>query len=68
MDGNAMQCADPNDCANAMSIDGLTIKAADYAKCGFTNPDEATNPLNPKVVTAGTDIIVRCEWDKISLK
>lgn len=62
-----MQCADPADCPNATSVDGLTIKAADYAKCSFTNPNDDTPALNPKVVTAGTDINVRCEWDSVSL-
>jgi len=63
-----MQCANPADCPNAVSVEGITIKAADFAKCSFTNPDEKTNPLNPTTIVAGTDIRVRCDWDKVSLE
>jgi hypothetical protein len=63
-----MQCADPANCPNATSVDGLNIKAADYADCSFTGPDNDVPPLNPPTITAGTDINVRCQWDSVSLK
>lgn len=63
-----MQCADPANCPNAVTVDGLDIKAADFARCSFTDGKaEATKSLNPKVLTAGTDVKVRCDWDSVSL-
>jgi len=67
-----MQCKDPANCPNAVNVDGLNIKAADYASCSFENPpnDDGSKPapLNEKVIKAGTDINIRCQWDTVSLK
>jgi len=65
---DVIQCADPSNCPGATSVDGVSIKAADFAKCGFTGTDENGGPLNPTSIVAGTDIKVRCEWDKVQLK
>jgi hypothetical protein len=62
-----MQCANPDNCPNATSVDGLNIKAADFADCSFKGP-ENEKALNPTTITAGTDIRVRCQWDSVSLK
>lgn len=63
-----MQCANPDNCPNATSVDGLNIKAADFADCSFKGPNNDVPPLNPPTITAGTDIKVRCQWDAVSLK
>lgn len=63
-----MQCKDPSNCPNSTSVTGIDMKAADFAKCSFEDGlQEKTKALNPKVITAGTDITVRCDWDSVQL-
>lgn len=64
---DTIQCADPSSCPGATSVDGVSIKAADFAKCGFSGLDENDKPLNPKNIIAGSDIKVRCDQDKVQL-
>jgi hypothetical protein len=67
-----MQCKDPSNCPDSVSIDGISIKAAEFASCSFKNPSEADGGdgslLNKEVIKSGTDINIRCQWDTVQLK
>jgi len=67
-----MQCADPANCPNATNVEGINIKAAEFASCSFNNPPKGDggdgSALNPGPIKSGTDIRIRCQWDTLQLK
>jgi len=64
-----MQCKDPSNCPDSTAVTGVNIKAAEFAECSFQNPPaiEKETPLNVTRIKAGTDINIRCQWDKVQL-
>jgi len=49
------------------TIKGISMKAADFAKCSFS--DFAGKDLNnPPVIRAGQDVKIWCSWDEVTMK
>jgi len=68
-----MQCPDPANCPDSTAVTGVNIKAAEFAECSFSNPNEQPGDvppkaLNTKVIKSGTDVKIRCQWDTVQLK
>lgn len=66
---NVFQCPDPANCPGAATVTGISIKAAEFAKCSFSGfKADGKTKLNPDQIVSGTDISVRCDFDTVQLK
>lgn len=63
-----LQCKDPSDCKGAVSITGISIKAAEFASCSFKGKDQNGKEMNTEKIISGSDIYVRCDWEASQLK